>query len=74
MPVPTPKQNEKKEQYMHRCMTFMHNEQMGKPEKDRMPQDQQVAVCFTTFRKHTEKANTEATQEGETDVQLNKEN
>lgn len=48
MPIPKPKKNEKKQEYMGRCMSFMKHE--GKWE-DR---DQQIAICISTFERINE--------------------
>jgi hypothetical protein len=42
MPLPNPKKNEKEQEYMSRCMTFLADE-------DR-PNEQKVAMCLSTFR------------------------
>jgi hypothetical protein len=54
MPIPQKKNNEKQNDYMNRCMTFLNKE--GEPER---PQDQKVAICLNTFQtpKKKSKAN-----------------
>jgi hypothetical protein len=44
MPTP-PTEGESKDQFMGRCMSVMHKEAKDKP------QDQQVAICFSMWRK-----------------------
>ena len=44
MPIIQPKDNEKQNDYMGRCMTFLNKE--GEPER---PQDQKVAICLNTY-------------------------
>jgi hypothetical protein len=51
MPIPNPKDNEKQDKYMGRCMEFMKDE--------KYPQKQKVAICLNTFRGPKEKAKAE---------------
>jgi hypothetical protein len=44
MPTP-PKEGETREQFVSRCMSFMHKE------KSDRPKPQQVAICFSMWRK-----------------------
>jgi hypothetical protein len=41
MPIPNPKDNEKQNDYMGRCMEFMKDE--------KYPQKQKVAICLNTY-------------------------
>ena len=41
MPIPNPKDNEKQDKYMGRCMEFMKDE--------KYPQKQKVAICLNTY-------------------------
>ena len=41
MPIPSPKDNEKQNKYMGRCMEFMKDE--------KYPQKQKVAICLNTY-------------------------
>jgi|GEM_PF-986006 len=41
MPIPSPKDNEKQDKYMGRCMEFMKDE--------KYPQKQKVAICLNTY-------------------------
>jgi hypothetical protein len=47
MPIPSPNKGESQDDFMSRCMTFMHDE-------GGRPQEQQVAICLSTFRKGTQ--------------------
>jgi hypothetical protein len=51
MPIPSPKDNEKQDKYMGRCMEFMKDE--------KYPQKQKVAICLNTFRGPQKKAKAE---------------
>jgi hypothetical protein len=51
MPIPQRKDNEKQNDYMGRCMTFLNKE--GEPER---PQDQKVAICLNTFQNPKKKS------------------
>ena len=51
MPIPSPKDNEKQNDYMGRCMEFMKDE--------KYPQKQKVAICLNTFRGPQKKAKAE---------------
>ena len=51
MPIPSKKDNEKQNDYMGRCMTFLNKE--GEPER---PQDQKVAICLNTFQNPKKKS------------------
>jgi hypothetical protein len=42
MPIPNPKDNEKQNDYMGRCMDFMKEE--------KYPQKQKVAICLNNFK------------------------
>ena len=44
MPIPQPKDNEKQNDYMGRCMDFL-----SKEERTNRPQKQKVAICLNTF-------------------------
>jgi hypothetical protein len=44
MPMPQPKDNEKQNDYMGRCMDFL-----SKEERTNRPQKQKVAICLNTF-------------------------
>jgi hypothetical protein len=48
MPIPNPKDKEKQNDYMGRCMEFMRDE--------KYPQKQKVAICLNTFRGPQKKA------------------
>jgi len=48
MPIPNPKDKEKQDDYMGRCMEFMIDE--------KYPQKQKVAICLNTFRGPQKKA------------------
>lgn len=48
MPIPQPKDNEKQNDYMGRCM-----HKIGKEDR---PQDQKIAICLNTFRNPKKKA------------------
>jgi hypothetical protein len=48
MPIPNPKDKEKQNDYMGRCMEFMKDE--------KYPQKQKVAICLNTFRGPQKKA------------------
>ena len=45
MPIPNPKDNEKKNDYMGRCMHFLN-----KKGETKRPQNQQVAICLNNFK------------------------
>jgi len=49
MPIPTPKPGEDKNAYIGRCMTFLHTEESKKPENERRPQEQQAAICESSW-------------------------
>jgi hypothetical protein len=51
MPIIQPKDNEKQDKYMGRCMTFLNKE--GEPKR---PQDQKVAICLNTFQNPKKKS------------------
>ena len=51
MPIPNPKDNEKQNKYMGRCMEFMKDE--------KYPQKQKVAICLNTYRGPQKKAKAE---------------
>ena len=51
MPIPSPKDNEKQDKYMGRCMEFMKDE--------KYPQKQKVAICLNTYRGPQKKAKAE---------------
>ena len=51
MPIPSPKDNEKQDKYMGRCMEFMKDE--------KYPQKQKEAICLNTFRGPQKKAKAE---------------
>jgi hypothetical protein len=51
MPIPQRKDNEKQNDYMGRCMTFLNKE--GEPKR---PQDQKVAICLNTFQNPKKKS------------------
>jgi hypothetical protein len=48
MPIPQPKDNEKQNDYMGRCMDFMKDE--------KYPQKQKVAICLNTFSQPKKKS------------------
>jgi len=48
MPIPSKKDNEKQNDYMGRCMSFMKDE--------KYPQKQKVAICLNTFSQPKKKA------------------
>jgi len=54
MPIPNPKENEKQNDYMGRCMDFL-----SKEDRTKRPQKQKVAICLNTYRnpKNKSKAN-----------------
>lgn len=45
MPIPNPKDNEKQNDYMGRCMHFLN-----KKGETKRPQNQQVAICLNNFK------------------------
>jgi len=51
MPIIQPKDNEKQNDYMSRCMTFLNKE--GEPKR---PQDQKVAICLNTYNNPKKKS------------------
>lgn len=51
MPMPQPKDNEKQNDYMGRCMDFL-----SKEERTNRPQKQKVAICLNTFNTPKKKA------------------
>ena len=51
MPIPSPKDNEKQDKYMGRCMEFMKDE--------KYPQKQKVAFCLNIYRGPQKKAKAE---------------
>jgi len=51
MPIIQPKDNEKQNDYMGRCMHFLNKE--SEPER---PQDQKVAICLNTFKNPKKKS------------------
>lgn len=53
MPIPTPNKGEDKNKYMGRCMTFMTNENNGKPDKQKRSRQQMVAICFNQWDQHS---------------------
>jgi hypothetical protein len=48
MPIPNPKDNEKQDKYMGRCMEFMKDE--------KYPQKQKVAICLNTYSNPKQKS------------------
>lgn len=50
MPVPKPNEGEKQNQFMGRCMKFMHDENQNKSDKNKRGQQQMVAICFSQWR------------------------
>ena len=50
MPVPSPKKGEDQDKFMGRCMSFMMNENKGKPTEDKRPRKQLVAICFSQWK------------------------
>jgi hypothetical protein len=48
MPIPQPKDNEKQNDYMGRCM-----HEIGKEDR---PQDQKLAICLNTFKNPKKKS------------------
>jgi hypothetical protein len=58
MPLPSPKQDEKEDDFMNRCM------QNPVMKKEFPGQSQRVAVCLNQFKKGVK--NAESDQEGET--------
>ena len=51
MPLPSPKPNEKKENFISRCM-----ETVTKEEKDKWPdQKQRAAICYSQWNDYQEK-------------------
>ena len=48
MPIPNPKDNEKQNDYMGRCMSFMKDE--------KYPQKQKVAICLNTYSNPKQKS------------------
>jgi hypothetical protein len=48
MPIPQPKDNEKQNDYMGRCM-----HKIGKEDR---PQDQKIAICLNTFKNPKKKS------------------
>lgn len=53
MPVPVPHEGEDKDKFIGRCMVFMTNENKQKPDGDKMPQKQMVAICFTSWKDYS---------------------
>jgi len=51
MPIPQPKNKEKQNDYMGRCMEFIKDE--------RYPQKQKVAICLNTYNKPKKKSKAE---------------
>lgn len=49
MPVPRPGEKESQSDFMSRCMRFMHTENQNKTGKDKRPQKQLVAICFSQW-------------------------
>ena len=54
MPLPDPKDNEKQNDYMGRCMHFLN-----KKGEMKRPQNQKVAICLNTFRGPKKKSKAE---------------
>jgi len=48
MPIPNPKDNEKQDKYMCRCMEFMKDE--------KYPQKQKLAICLNTYSNPKQKS------------------
>lgn len=60
MPIPVPQEGEDKNKFMGRCMVFMDNENKKKSDKNKMPQKQMVAICYTSWKDyHNAKAEME---------------
>jgi len=49
-PVPKPKTGESQDKYIPRCVSFVANEEKQKPKDKRRPQNQVVAMCYSTWR------------------------
>lgn len=49
MPI-TPRKDEDQTTFMGRCMHELDQADKDKPVKDRRPQDQRVAICFSAWR------------------------
>jgi len=54
MPIPQPKDNEKQNDYMGRCMHFLN-----KKGETKRPQNQQVAICLNNFKGPKKKSKAE---------------
>ena len=54
MPIPNPKDNEKQNDYMGRCMHFLN-----KKGETKRPQNQQVAICLNNFKGQKKKSKAE---------------
>jgi flagellar basal body rod protein FlgB len=54
MPIPNPKDNEKQNDYMGRCMHFLN-----KKGETKRPQNQQVAICLNNFKGPKKKSKAE---------------
>ena len=49
MPLPTPGKDEKEQEFMARCMSFVTEENKGKPKEERKPHAQLIAMCMSQF-------------------------
>jgi len=47
MPIPVPRSNEKRSSFISRCISFVAKESPDRPHKQR------IAMCYTSWRKHT---------------------
>lgn len=60
MPMPTPRKDESRDEFMQRCMRMMHKENEGREEK--RPQKQMVAICHSKFEEmHKDASNKDET-------------
>lgn len=50
MPLPTPGKNESQDKFMERCMGVMHSENEHKPDNEKRPQKQMVAICMSQWK------------------------
>lgn len=51
--MPTPRAGESKDKFVSRCISYMSNE------KPNMSKDQRVAVCFSLWKQHKKKEDSE---------------
>ena len=51
MPVPMPSDKEDENKFMGRCMRMMTDENKTKPDNQKRPQNQMVAICMSQWRR-----------------------